>query len=91
MPKPYNAPMLDTVANILEILMVALTAVGLAWKYRDMLGDWYYEVYCWLFNPGKKGRNETATLNAVAVARIRVTHDPYTGEYITSRVDFDKE
>lgn len=88
----YNAgTMIDTLADVLQILTVVLTAIGLVWKHREKLGDWYYDVYCWIFNPGKKGRNETATLDALVVGRIRMKHNPYSGEWETSRVDFDKE
>lgn len=68
-----------------------IAAAKLAWTYSEKLADWYYDAYCLLFNPGKKGRNETATLNAVAVARIRMKHNPYSGEWETSRVEFDED
>lgn len=87
--------MLDTVANVLQIAMVVLAAIGLVWRHREVIWDkldlWFYEVYCFIFNPGKKGRDAKATLNVVAVARIRMKHNPYSGEWETSRVDFDKD
>jgi hypothetical protein len=91
--------MLDTVANLLGILTAAIMAIGYVLKHhaklaswysvvREKLDDWYYEVYCFVVRPGKKGQNATVSLPIVVVGRISVKHNPYTGEYETSRVDF---
>lgn len=86
MPKPYNAPMLDTVANILGILTAAIVVVRFMWKrYGEKLEDWYDEVYCLLFNPGKKGPDAKATIMVEAVGVSRTRHDPYSGESFTIR------
>jgi hypothetical protein len=75
-----------------QVVWLIITAVAMsAWKYKEKLGDWYYEAYCLLFNPGKKGRNQTATLTVQVVGRVRSRRNPYTGEFITSRVNFDEE
>lgn len=58
----------------------------LAWRHHDEIASRVR----YMLSPGSKGFNEKATLNAVAVARISVTHDPFTGEWITSRTPFDK-
>lgn len=87
--------MLDTIANMLGIVTAAIMALGFVLKHREAIWDkldgWCYEVYCFVFRPGRKGRNAKATLNAIAVARIRIKHNPYSGEWETSRVDFDKD
>jgi hypothetical protein len=96
--------MTSFVLNVLSSLLVVLilATVRFVWEHRakllafsrtvrEELGDLYYDVYCLLFNPGRKGRNETATLNAQVVGRIRAAHNPYSGEWETSRVNFDKD
>ncbi len=94
--------MLDTVANVLGITTALIMAIGYVWRHRtnlmtwyrtvtDKLGDWYYDAYCLLFNPGKKGFNETVSVTVQVVGRIRATHNPYSGEWETSLVDFDKD
>lgn len=61
----------------------------LAVKHRHEVADWLRDVPYLLPNSSPRGWNETATLYATASARVRVTHDPFTGEWITSRIPLD--
>jgi len=83
--------MLDTLANVVQILTVILTAIGLVWKYREKLEDWYYVASYQLTKPFKPPPKTIATVAATVVGRTRSRYDPYNGEYIISHVDLDED
>jgi hypothetical protein len=83
--------MIDTIASVLGILMFVGTMVRYVLRHREKLEDWYFVLSYQLTKPFKPPPKTTATLTVHVAGRIRSRRNPYTGEYITSRVDFDKD
>ena len=83
--------MINTIASVLSILMFVGAVLRYVWHHRERLEDWYSVASYQLTKPFKPPPKTTATLTVHLAGRIQSRRNPYTGEYITSRVDFDKD
>ena len=82
--------MLGLIADAIGILTALIATTSYLWKRRDTLADWYYSARCRLTRPFKKDSyNKSASITVRAVGVIKSRHDPYSGEWVTVKRDFD--